>query len=68
MLDDPSPIKNKDLDIMLKWEMDCGALPVAVSKNKRKRVAKCIKPRNDAANNDDMICPEWTEELVSELQ
>jgi hypothetical protein len=58
MIDDPSPITNKDLDILLKWKMDSETLPGAVSKNKRTRAAKWIKLRNAAANDDDEPHPD----------
>ena len=67
-IEDPSPITNKDLDILLKWKMDSETLPGAVSKNKRTRVAKWIELRNAAANDDDEPHPDWTEELEAELQ
>jgi hypothetical protein len=68
MIEDPSPITNKDLDILLKWKMDSETLPAAVSKNKRTRVAKWIELRNAAPNDDDEPHPDWTEELEAELQ
>ena len=68
MIDDPSPITNKDLDFLLKWKMDSDMLPGAVSKNKRTRVAKWIEIRNASANDDDEPHPDWTEELEAELQ
>ncbi len=67
-IDDPSPITNKYLDILLKWKMDSETIPGAVSKNKRTRVAKWIELRNAAANDDDEPHPDWTEELEAELQ
>ena len=39
MINDPSPITNKDLDILLKWKMGSGSLPGALSKNKTTEVA-----------------------------
>jgi hypothetical protein len=65
MIEDPSPITNKDLDIMLKLKMDSETLPAAVSKNKRTRVAKWIELRK---NDDDEPYPDWTKELEAELQ
>ncbi len=62
MIDDPSPIINKDLDILLKWKMDSETIPGAVSRNKTTRVAKWIEIRNAASP------PDWTEELEAELQ
>jgi hypothetical protein len=58
MIDDPSPIKNKDLDILLKWKMDSETLPGAVSKNKRTRAAKWTDIRNASANDDDEHHPD----------
>ncbi len=40
MIDDPSRITKKDLDILLKWKMDSETIPGAVSRNKTTRVAK----------------------------
>jgi hypothetical protein len=60
MIDDPSPITNKDLDILLKWKMDIETLPGAVSKTKATRVAKWIELRNAVANDDDKPHPDWT--------
>jgi hypothetical protein len=40
LIEDPSPIRNKDLDILLKWKIDSETLLGAVSKNKTTRVAK----------------------------
>jgi hypothetical protein len=34
MIDDPSSVTNKDLDILLKWQIGSETLPGAVSKNK----------------------------------
>jgi hypothetical protein len=68
-IEDPSPITNKDLDILLKWKMDSETLPAAVSKNKGTRITKWIKLRKNAAANDDAEpYPDWTEELEAELQ
>jgi hypothetical protein len=67
MIEDPCPITNKDLDILLKWKMDSETLPGAVSKNKTTRVAKWIELRN-AGDNDDEPRPDWTEELEAKLQ
>jgi hypothetical protein len=68
MIDDPSPITKKDLDILLKWKMDSETIPSAVSRNKTTRVAKWIEIHNAASNNDDKSPPDWTEELEAELQ
>ena len=68
VVDDPSAITNKDLDIMLKRKMENETLPGTVSKNKRTRVAKWIDLRNVAANDDDEPHPDWTEEMEVELQ
>jgi hypothetical protein len=68
MIDDPSPITNKDLDFLLKWKMDSETIPGAVSRNKTTRDAKWIEIRNAASNNDDESPPDWTEELEAELQ
>jgi hypothetical protein len=70
MIDDPSPITNKDLDILLKWKLDSETLPGAVTRNKTTRVAKWIEIRNAAANDDDepQAQPDWTEENEAELR
>jgi hypothetical protein len=68
MINDPSPITNKDLDILLKWKLDSETLPGAVTKNKTTRVAKWIEIRNAAANDDDKPQPDWTEENEAESQ
>jgi hypothetical protein len=68
IIDDPTPITNKDLDILLKWKMGSGTLPGAVSKNKRARVNKWIELRNAAADDEDESHPDWTEELDAKLQ
>jgi hypothetical protein len=66
MIDDPSPITNKDLDNLLKWKLDSDTLPGALTKNKTTRVAKWIEIRNAAANDDDEPQPDWTEENEAE--
>jgi hypothetical protein len=58
MIDDPSLVTNKDLDILLKWKMDSEMLPGAVSKNKTTRVAKWIQLQNGTANNDNKPRPD----------
>ena len=68
MINDPSPITNKDLDILLKWKLDSETLPGAVTKNKTTRVAKWIELRNAAGDDDDKPRPDWTEELEAKLQ
>jgi hypothetical protein len=68
MINYPSPITNKDLDILLKWKLDSETLPGAVTKNKTARVAKWIDIWNAAANDDDEPQPDWTEENEAELQ
>jgi hypothetical protein len=68
MMDDPSSVTNKDLDIPLKWKMDSETTPGAVGKNKGTRVAKWIELRNAAVNDDDEPHPNWTAELEAELQ
>jgi hypothetical protein len=68
MIDDPSPITNKDLDFLLKWKMDRETISGAVSRNKTTRAAKWIEIRNATSNNDDESPPDWTEELEAELQ
>ena len=68
MIDDPYLIKKKAMDILLKWKMECGTLPVAVIKNKRLGVAKQIKLQNATDNDDYDPHPDWTEELEAELQ
>jgi hypothetical protein len=68
MMDDPSSVTNKDLDILLKWKMDSETTPGAVGKNKGTRVAKWIELRNAAVNDDDEPHPNWTVELEAELQ
>jgi hypothetical protein len=61
-------MNNKDLGILLKWKMDSGMLPGAVSNNKMTRAAKWIEIRNASANDDDEPHPDWTEEREAELQ
>jgi hypothetical protein len=68
MIDDPSPIINKDLDILLKWKLDSEMLPGAFTRNKTTRVAKWIEIRNAAANDDDQPQPDWTEENEAKLR
>jgi hypothetical protein len=48
--------------------LDSETLPGAVSKNKTTRVAKWIKIRNAAANDDDKPQPDLTEENEAEFQ
>jgi hypothetical protein len=67
MINHPSPITDKDLDILLKWKLDSETLPGAVTKNKMTRVAKRIEIRNAAANDDGEPQPDWTEENEAEL-